>query len=220
MASITLFGATGMIGSRVLGEALDRGHDVLAVVRDPSKLTRTHAALRIVAGDVLDPASVAGAAGGRDVVVSAVGGGHGDGAGHRATAEPSARSLVAGLRSLGGGNVAPRLIVVGGAGALRTSDGRLLWDTEGLPEPLVQIMHAHGAALDHLRTVGDVRWTVISPSALVGPGSRTGTYRSALDDLLVGEDGTSRISAEDFAVAVVDEIEHGRHLNTRFTVGY
>lgn len=81
-------------------------------------------------------------------------------------------------------------------------------------------MHAHGDALDYLRTVSDVRWTVISPSALVGPGSRTGTYRSALDDLIVGEDGKSRISTEDFAVAVVDEIEHARHLDSRFTVGY
>ncbi|MFE2376571.1 NAD(P)-dependent oxidoreductase [Streptomyces sp. NPDC059398] len=220
MASIALFGATGMIGSRILGEALDRGHEVLAVVRDPSRLTTAHPALRLVTGDVLDPSSVLSAADSQDVVVSAVGGGHGDAAGHLATAEPGARALVAGLRALGHGDARPRLISVGGAGPLRTSDGRPLWDTEGLPESLVQIMHAHGDALDYLRTVSDVRWTVISPSAFVGPGSRTGTYRSALDDLIVGEDGKSRISTEDFAVAVVDEIEHARHPDGRFTVGY
>lgn len=220
MARIALFGATGMIGSRILGEALDRGHDVLAVVRDPARLTTTHPALRVVIGNVLESSSVLSAADGQDVVVSAVGGGHGDAAGHLATAEPGMRALVAGVRALGRGPAGPRLLSVGGAGPLRTSDGRLLWDTEGLPETLLQIMHAHGEALDYLRTVRDVRWTVASPSASVGPGSRTGTYRTALDDLIVDEDGKSRISTEDFAVAVVDEIEQPRHQQRRFTVGY
>lgn len=217
---MALFGGTGMIGGRILSEALDRGHDVVAVVRDRAKLTRTHPALRVVTGDVLEPASVVSSASGRDVVVSAVGGGHGDVAGHLATAEPAVRSLVAGLRVLDGSQPGTRLITVGGAGSLRTSGGRRLWDTEGLPEPLLQIMRAGGDALDYLRTVSDVRWTVISPPALIGPGSRTGTYRSALDDLVVAEDGKSQISTEDFAVAVVDEIEHKRHVNERFTVGY
>jgi uncharacterized protein len=155
----------------------------------------------------------------QDVVVSAVGGGHGDVAGHRATAEPAVRSLVAGLRSLDGGTDS-RLINVGGAGSLRTSNGKQVWDTEGLPEPLVQIMYAGGDALNYLRTVTDVRWTVISPPALIGPGSRTGTYRTASEELIVGADGKSQISTEDFAVAVVDEIEHQHHVKERFTVGY
>jgi uncharacterized protein len=219
MARIALFGASGMIGGRIVSEALDRDHDVVAVVHR-AKLTRTHPALRVVTGDVLDPASVISAATGQDVVVNAVGGGHGDVAGHLATAEPAVRSLVAGLRALDVGPDAPRLITVGGAGSLRTSGDERLWDAEGLPEPLRQIMHAGGDALDYLRAITDVRWTVISPPALVRPGSRTGTYRSALEDLVVGADGKSRISTEDFAIAVVDEIEHARHVNERFTVGY
>jgi uncharacterized protein len=219
MARIALFGATGMIGGHILSEALDRGHDVVAVVHRV-KLTRTDPALRVVTGDVLRPASVISAARGQDVVVSAVGGGHGDVAGHFATAEPAVRSLVAGLRARDGGPDSTRLITVGGAGSLHTSGDKLLWDAEGLPEPLRQIMHAGGDALDYLRAITDVRWTVISPPALIRPGARTGTYRSALEDLVVGEDGKSRISTEDFAVAVVDEIEHARHVNQRFTVGY
>ncbi|HTU07932.1 MAG TPA: NAD(P)H-binding protein [Trebonia sp.] len=219
MARIALFGATGMIGGRIVSEALDRGHDVVAVVHR-AKLTRTHPALRVVTGDVLEPASVISAATGQDVVVSAVGGGHGDVAGHLATAEPAVRSLVAGLRAIDGGPARTRLMTVGGAGSLRTSGGKRLWDAAGLSEPLRQIMHAGGDALDYLRAITDVRWTVISPPALIRPGSRTGTYRSALDDLVVGADGKSRISTEDFAVAVVDEIEHARHVNERFTVGY
>jgi uncharacterized protein len=208
-----------MIGSRILSEALDRGHDVVAVVRDRAKLTQTHPALRVMTGDVLEPASVSGI-GGQDVVVSAVGGGHGDVAGHRATAEPAVRSLVSGLRALDGSLPGARLITVGGAGSLRISGGKRVWDTEGLPEPLVQIMHAGGDALDYLRTVSDVRWTVISPPAQVGPGARTGRYRSASDHLIVTEDGRSQISTEDFAVAILDEIEHEQHVKERFTVGY
>ncbi|MBO0652231.1 NAD(P)H-binding protein [Streptomyces triculaminicus] len=215
MAKIALFGATGTIGSRVLREALDRGHQVTAVVRDPAKVTEQHPNLTVTTGDVLDPASVTEAARGRDVVVSAVGGG--DGPGHLATIEPAAKSLVEGLRALG--DEAPRLVAVGGAGSLRTPDGKQVWDAEGLPEFLLQIMHAHGDALDFYRTVSDVRWTNISPAGLIEPGERTGTYRTALDDLVVDADGKSRISAEDYAVALIDEIETPKHVGERFTVG-
>lgn len=215
MAKIALFGATGTIGSRVLREALDRGHHVTAVVRDPKKLTEQHPNLTVTTGDVLDPASVTAVAEGQDVVVSAVGGG--DGPGHVATIAPAAKSLVAGLRPLGG--QAPRLVTVGGAGSLRTPDGKQVWDAEGLPEFLLQIMHAHGDALDFYRSVDDVRWTNLSPAAQIAPGERTGTYRTALDDLIVDADGTSRISAEDYAVALVDEIEEANHIGERFTVG-
>ncbi|MEU4209690.1 NAD(P)H-binding protein [Streptomyces sp. NPDC026206] len=215
MAKIALFGATGTIGSRVLREALDRGHQVTAAVREPSKLTERHPRLTVVTGDVLDAASVAAVAEGQDVVVSAVGGG--DGPGHVATIEPAAKSLVTGLRRLG--DAAPRLITVGGAGSLRTPDGKQVWDAEGLPEFLLQIMHAHGDALDYYRTVSDIRWTNVSPAAQIAPGERTGTYRTALDELVTDAQGTSRISAEDYAVALIDEIETPKHIGERFTVG-
>ncbi|MFE7121073.1 NAD(P)-dependent oxidoreductase [Streptomyces sp. NPDC057654] len=214
MAKIALFGANGTIGSRVLREALDRGHQVTAVVRDPAKITETHERLTVTTGDVLDPASVAAVAAGQDVLISAVGGG--DGPGHLATIEPAARALVGGLRTLG--DAAPRLITVGGAGSLRTPDGKQVWDAEGLPEFLLQIMHAHGDALDFYRTVGDVRWTNVSPAATIEPGERTGTYRTALDDLVTDAEGKSRISAEDYAVALVDEAEKPQHTGERFTV--
>ncbi|MFD8207615.1 NAD(P)-dependent oxidoreductase [Streptomyces sp. NPDC059695] len=215
MAKIALFGASGTIGSRIRREALDRGHQVTAVVRDPRKITEQHPALTVVTGNVLDAASVAAVAEGQDVVVSAVGGG--DGPGHQAILKPAAEALVAGLRSLG--TDAPRLIAVGGAGSLRTPDGAQVWDADGLPEFVLQIMHAHGDALDFYQTVGDVRWTCLSPAAQIEPGERTGTYRTALDDLVVDSDGKSRISAEDYAVALVDEIEAPSHVGERFTVG-
>ncbi|MFF3505570.1 NAD(P)-dependent oxidoreductase [Streptomyces sp. NPDC003247] len=216
MSKIALFGANGTIGTRVLDEALRRGHEVKAVVRDPAKLTRSDPHLDVVTGDALDPASVAKVAEGQDVVVSAVGGGGGPG--HMATIKPAAESLVTGLRTLGAD--APRLILVGGAGSLRTPDGTQVWDAEGLPGFLLQIMHAHGDALDFCRTVTDVRWTSLSPAGTIEPGERTGNYRTALDDLVVDEDGSSRISTEDYAVALIDEIEEPRHIGERFTVGY
>ncbi|MFE2474404.1 NAD(P)H-binding protein [Streptomyces sp. NPDC059389] len=217
MAKIALFGATGTIGARVLREALDRGHQVTAVVRDPAKLEDSGA--EVVRGDVLDPHSVAEMAVGRDVVVSAVGPGSGD-PGVLVTA---AKSLIGGVCTLGPDEPRPRVIVVGGAGSLRTPDGPLVWDGAGVPEPVRALMHAHGEALDFLRTVPveEVRWSCLSPAAQIAPGERTGTYRLALDDLVVDEaDGGSHISAEDYAVALVDEIERDAHAGKRFTIGY
>ncbi|MFJ8134353.1 NAD(P)-dependent oxidoreductase [Streptomyces hydrogenans] len=214
MAKIALFGATGTIGSRVLREALDRGHQVTAVVRDPQKFTERHTNLTVTTGDVLDQVAVTTVAEGQDVVVSAIGGG--DGPGHIATIEPAAKSLIAALRPLN--DKAPRLIAVNGAGTLRTPDGKQVRDKEGLPEFVLQIMQAHSDALDFYKSVDDVRWTCLSPAERIEPGTRTGTYRTDLDDLIVNADGTSHISCEDFAVALVDEIEKTHHIGERFTV--
>ncbi|MES4908653.1 MULTISPECIES: NAD(P)H-binding protein [unclassified Streptomyces] len=216
MTNIAVFGANGTIGSAIVREALDRGHTVTAVVRDPAKVTERHANLTVTTGDVLDAQSVAAAAKDHDVLVSAVGGG--DGPGHIATIKPAAVALTEGLRTLGG--QAPRLITVGGAGSLRTPDGKQVWDAPGLPDFLLQIMHAHGDALDYYRTVTDVDWTNISPAAMIEPGTRTGSYRTALDDLITDDDGNSTITVEDYAVALLDEIEQPSHRRQRFTVGY
>lgn len=213
MAHIALIGATGTIGSRILDEALRRGHTVTAVVRDPAKLDRTDANLTVATGDVLDAEALPGLLAGHDVVVSAVGGG--DGPGHQATIAPAAKALVEALRAVDG---APRLIVVNGAGSLRAADGTQVWDKPGLPDWLLQIMHAHGDALDYLRGVSDVAWTALSPAATIEPGERTGQYRTGLDDLVADADGVSWISAEDYAVALVDEIERPAHVGRRFTV--
>jgi putative NADH-flavin reductase len=215
MAKIAVIGAKGTIGSRIVNEAVARGHQVTAVVRDPAGYDAPEG-VAVVAGDVLDPAAVAKAAGGQDVVVSAVGGG--DGPGHSALIEPAARSLVEALRGLGAD--APRLIAVGGAGSLETAPGQKVWDAPGLPGWLLEIMHAHGDALDFYRTVEDVAWTNLSPAGTIAPGERTGSYRTGTERLVVDEAGESRISAEDYAVAVVDEIERPQFVGARFTVGY
>ncbi|RAG85597.1 NAD(P)-dependent oxidoreductase [Streptacidiphilus pinicola] len=215
MAKIAVLGAKGAIGSRVVTEALARGHQVTAVVRDPATYSAPEGVTAVVAGDVLESAAVAEAATGQDVLVSAVGGG--DGPGHAAVMVPAAQSLVQGLRGLG--SAAPRLIAVGGAGSLETAPGVKVWDAPGLPDWLLQIMHAHGDAQAFYNTVDDVTWTVLSPAALIQPGERTGSYRTGLEQLVVDAEGNSHISTEDYAVALVDEIEQPAHLGRRFTVG-
>lgn len=216
MARIAVYGAAGRIGSRILSEALNRDHDVTAVVRDPNTITGTEPRVRVVAGDVLDPDSVKAIASEHDVVVSAVGGAGGQE--NQATIAPAAHSLVAGLRSAG--EEAPRLVTVGGAGSLRTPGGGQVWDRPGIPEDVLQTMRAHGDALEFYRTVDDLDWTNISPAAKIQPGQRTGSYRTANDDLITDESGNSTISFEDYAVAVMDEIESPQHRRRRFTVAY
>ena len=216
MSQLAVFGGTGTLGSRIVAEALDRGHRVTVLVRDPERMAQQHSDLTARTGDVLSQDSVSRAGENADVVVSAVGGG--DGPGHQALIKPSAVSLIEGLRQLG--TDAPRLVMVGGAGSLRTPGGGRVWDAPDLPEAVRQIMHAHGDALAFLRTVEDVDWTSLSPAAQIAPGERTGRYRTGLDDLVVDASGTSRISVEDYAVALVDEIEQPRHIGERFTVAY
>ncbi|MFE2283381.1 NAD(P)-dependent oxidoreductase [Streptomyces sp. NPDC059443] len=219
MAKIALFGATGTIGSRVLHEALGRGHQVTAVVRDPARLAGADpGTAAVVPGNILDPSSVTQTAAGQDVVVSAFGPGPGD----PGTLLSAVKSLIGGVQALGADGSRPRVITVGGAGSLRTPGGPLVWDQAGIPEPILAVMHAHGDALDFLRTVpvDEVRWTNLSPAARIEPGERTGTYRLGDDDLVVDDEGHSLISTEDYAVALVDEIERDAHPGRRFTVGY
>ncbi|WP_354640879.1 NAD(P)-dependent oxidoreductase [Kitasatospora camelliae] len=218
MRKIALFGATGTFGSRILNEALARGYEVTAVVHGDGDKLQAHPNLTVIEGNILDEKDVAAVAKGKDAVASAVGGGYTDGVAHAAFVRAAAESLVGGMRLLG--DEAPRFISIGGAGSLNTPDGKKVWDTPGLPELVTQVMHGQGDTLDYLRTVTDVKWTHFSPAAMIEPGERTGNYRLGLDDLVIGEDGNSAISAEDYAVAFLDEIENPKHIQKRFTVGY
>jgi putative NADH-flavin reductase len=210
---IVLFGASGTIGGSIAGEAMVRGHQVTAVVRDPTRVGLRHPALNVVAGDVLDPASVASVVAGHDVVASAVGPRLPDD-------EPklvvdAAWSLIDGLARAG----VSRLVVVGGAGSLEVAPGVQLVDTPEFPEAWKGIALAHRDSLEVYRGA-DLDWTYISPAALIRPGKRTGRYRTGGDQLLTDEEGESLISVEDFAVAFLDEIENGRFVRQRITVAY
>jgi putative NADH-flavin reductase len=217
MARLVVFGATGMIGSRVLTEALERGHQVVAVVRNPARLTRTDANLTVEAGDVTDPATVARLARGADAVLVCVSQ-RGPGLDQEAAYRRVGEGLVGGLRELGAD--APPAVVTGGAGSLEVAPGQRLVDQPGFPDVYKSEALAHAALLDWLRGVQDVRWTYASPAAEIAPGERTGEFRLGGDELLSDASGKSFISAEDFAVALVDEAESGGHLGARFTAAY
>jgi putative NADH-flavin reductase len=219
---IVLFGATGMIGQRILHEAVGRGHSVTAIARDPSKITETGPDVSPVAGDVLDTKAVAEQVKGADAVVSSVS----PGAGANDIYEKAAKSLIEGLKSAG----VKRLIFVGGAGSLEVAPGVQLVDTPGFPEIYkaralamrdeLNYVRANGGDLDWTYISPSAIWTYISPAAIIHPGERTGTFRIGGDQLLVDAEGNSYISAEDFAIGLVDEIESSAHLKQRITLGY
>jgi putative NADH-flavin reductase len=206
---IALFGATGMIGQRILREALQRGHEVTAVARDPSKLAVQDPRVHPVKANLLDPKSVANVVAGHDAVVSAFSPRGDQGFSSLTTA---ARSLIAGLKQAG----VRRLIVVGGAGSLEVAPGVQLVNTPDFPAEWKPYAIAHADALNVFRAEGTgLDWTFFSPAALIEPGQRTGKFR-----LVVDAKSESRISAEDYAVALLDELEHPKHVGRRFTVGY
>ncbi|HXN25647.1 MAG TPA: NAD(P)-dependent oxidoreductase [Candidatus Acidoferrales bacterium] len=214
MKKIMLIGSSGMIGQRILHEALNRGHHVTALVRDTSGTGEHHAQLDYHTGDIFKPETIATAAVDHDVVVSAYGPGKGD---------PSLEMKAAHVLIEALTRVEPiRLIAVSGAGSLEVKPGVQLVDTPNFPAEWKAIALAHREALEVYRKAGmaEFDWTAVSPAALIEPGTRTGKYRTGTDQLLVDDRGKSYISAEDFAVAVLDEIEKPRFQGQRFTVAY
>jgi uncharacterized protein len=208
---VVVFGARGMLGSRIVSELIRRGHTVRLVVRPGGEGAESPARLPTVIADVTRPASVAHAVRGADVVVSAVGPRGEDSTG---VVTDAAKALLTGLRQAG----VARLLVVGAAGSLEVEPGVRLSEMAHFPEDRRAVARAHHHALGIYRDAEDLDWTVVSPAAIVEPGARTGHYRAGGDQLLVDANGESRISAEDYAVAVVDEVELPRHIRRRFAV--
>jgi uncharacterized protein len=226
---IGVLGASGTIGGCVLAEANRRGHEVDAFSRDPAALGAAPApGVTWRAVDPLDADDLAAALAGLDVVVNAVSPGREPADAVRAAAvlPGVATALLAAMQRRPGA----RAIVVGGAGSLEVAPGLQVMDVpgfaDGLPAALgvlaeyIAVIEAHRDAL-RLYRLSDRRWSYLSPSAgRVEHGERTGRFRTGGDALLIRADGSSAISAEDLAVAVVDEAEVPRHLQRRFTVGY
>ena len=202
--SIALIGATGHIGSRLLGELVARGHAVTAIVRNPDKVPALPG-VAAVKGDVFDQAGLATLLAGHGTVISAV---------HFSASDPVA--LIGAVKQAG----AKRYLVVGGAGSLEVAPGVKLFDTKEFPAIYLDEARKGGVFLDLLKQESALDWTFLSPSALIQPGERTGVFRLGSDQLLVDADGKSTISTEDFAVALVDELEKPAHRRQRFTVGY
>ncbi len=210
---VLVFGASGRAGSRIITELLSRGHDVTAVVRDKTKYLRKEKHLRVKVGNALDVKSVKRLAGGHKAVISAIG---------PTKPEDSAQDAVTAAKTyvtvLSEANDT-RLLVIGGAGSLEVSPGVLLINTPAFPESWKPIARAHMESLQLYRS-SPIIWTYLSPAAILEPGERKGTYRKGLDTLLTDEKGESRISMEDLAIAVADELENPEHRRKRFTVAW
>jgi putative NADH-flavin reductase len=219
---ILVYGASGKVGTHVVEEALNRGHYVTAVSRDPARITRRDPHLSVVKGNILDPDSVAELVAGQDVVIVSVRGVIGTtGNPEQTVARIGVENVVDALRAEGGG--AARLIHVGGAGSLQVAPGKLYADSLPklfIPKKLETEIVGQVLALEYLRTVSDVDWCYATPPKNFTNGKRTGKFRIGGDQVLKDKWGRSRVSRADFAVALIDEAETGAHPRQRIAIAY
>lgn len=205
---IVLYGATGNSGQRILQELTNRGHEVTAVARNTSKVPST---VKAVKDDLSNVDAIASVIAGADVVVSAYAPPHDN---TDALLGVTERQIAA-VKKAG----KARLIVVGGAGLLEVAPGVTLIASGYLPEAFLPIARSHENALGILKG-SDVNWTYFSPAGFFEPGERTGKFRLGTTKLIANEKGDSRISFEDYAVALTDEIEKPAHERGQLSIGY
>jgi len=210
---IALIGATGFIGSAILSEALARGHQVLALVSQPEKLTpSTQLSVRGI--DVVDTSALTAALADVDLLISAF-------SGHKsADVAGYYRQGFDSILSAAQRSQVPRLLVVGGAASLKAADGSMLLDNPHFPAEYRGSAEGAWYALQQLRAQTTLSWSYLSPAAEIFPGEKTGQFRLGGDLLLVDAAGKSRISNGDYAVAMLDEAETMAYQNQRFSIAY
>jgi putative NADH-flavin reductase len=201
---VAVVGASGRAGSRIVAELSRRGHTVTAIARNPDKIAKLPN-VTAKPGDAHDQAGLAALLAGHDVAITSI---------HFLASDPAKLIGAAKASKVG------RYLVVGGAGSLEVAPGVRLVTTPNFPALYKAEAEKGGDFLDLLRQEKELNWTFLSPSALFVDGERTAKFRLGTDQLLTAPDGKSSISFEDFAVAMVDEIERPAHVRQRFTVGY
>lgn len=211
---VAIIGASGGIGSFIRDEALARGHQVTAIVRHPEKITVRNPLLTVLKADILKD-KVDELVKNHDAVISAYNPGW-DNPDIYNEQIKGARTIIDGVKKSG----VKRLLVVGGAGSLEVAPGVQLIDTMNVPEQVKGGILATRETLYMLREEKELEWTFLCPPGTIAPGERTGRYRVGKDQLLKNEDGESKISTQDYAVAMIDELERPQHIRERFTVAY
>jgi putative NADH-flavin reductase len=214
--NIVVYGGSGAIGSRIVNEAAARGHKVTVVDKSP-KADIAPKGVTVVSGDALDPKDILKNIAGADVLISSVV--------VRPAPTPDfalriVKSEVEALRQQAGPKKT-RLMIVGGASSLYNAQGQRIIDTF----PGGRANGEVGAAVDALDWLrsdvkDSVSWTFFSPAGNIRPGTRTGKFRIGGEQLVTDDQGRSAISMEDYAVAMLDEVEKPKYINNRFTVGY
>lgn len=219
MKDIILIGASGFVGSAILEEALNRGHKVTALVRNPEKIQVKNENLTVLAVDATDVEALSKVVAGKDAVISAYNPGWGNPRLYEEILENYPK-IIEGVKKAG----VQRLLVVGGAGVLYVQPGVRLMDSGTLPAELMPAVKGEGELfLNVLSKENDIDWAYFAPPANLGnmgKGIRTGKYRLGTDTLLVDEKGDSFISVEDYAVAMIDELEQEAHHKALFTAAY
>lgn len=216
MKKIVLIGASGFIGSAILKEAIDRGHHVTGVVRHPEKITLNHKNLNVEKADIFFTDTITGIFKDADAVISS----YNPGWTNPKIAEDTTggyKSIIEAVRQSG----VKRLMIVGGAGSLFVSPGKRLMDTGAIPESYMPAIRAlANVFLIDLANEKDIDWVFFSPAINIHPGTRTGKFRLGKDDVILNQAGEGDISVQDYAVAMIDELETPVHHHERFTVGY
>ena len=203
--NIVVIGATGAIGSRILDEALRRGHTVTATSRDPGAKLAARTGMTAKAANTADVSATAAVLRRHDAAIVSV-----------KWNEADIHQVLEAIRNSG----VKRCLFVIGAGSLLRKDGRTHF--EHMAEKGIQPPTSKPASLafEEMKKANDLDWTAISPAASIQPGERTAKFRLGLDHLIEDDEGESRISREDFAIAILDEIETPRHPRKRFTAAY
>lgn len=213
---VVLIGASGFVGSALLKEALNRDFEVTAVVRHPEKINIQSENLRIKKADVSSLEEVYEVCKGTDAVLSAYNPGWNNPKIYEETIEVYL-TIIDGVKKAG----VNRFLMVGGAGSLFIAPGVRLMDSGEVPENLLPGVKALGDFyLNFLMKEKEVDWVFFSPAADMRPGVRSGRYRLGKDDMIVDIVGNSHISVEDYAAAMIDELEYPKHHQERFTIGY
>jgi uncharacterized protein len=216
MKNVALIGATGFVGTAILNELLSRGHRVTAIVRNATKVTVKNNNLTVAEADVTDTTKMVGLFSGKDAVISA----YNPGWTNPNIYEDTKKNYPLIIETAKKAGI-KRIQIVGGAGTLFCAPGLRVLDSGAIPAEIMDGVKSLGEFyLDTLMNEKDIDWTFFSPAGSLEAGSRTGKFRLGKDDLIVDAEGNSRISVEDYAMAMVDELEQENHHKERFTIGY
>lgn len=216
MKKVALIGASGFIGSQLLKELLSRGYQVTAIVRSADKIKNDDKNLKVVSADVFDTDKLAEVLKNNDAVISAYNPGWTNPNIYDDTIK-GYQSIIEAVKKAG----IKRLQAVGGAGSLLVAPDKTVVDSGAIPDEILPGVKALALVLkDQFLPEKELDWVFFSPAGTIEPGERTGKYRLGLDNLITDDQGNSKISVQDYAKAMVDELENPKHHQQRFTIGY